>query len=193
MNNLINDNDKIFLLKIARETIIKKNKTVWLSNEQLKSLSNELTAKGGGFVTLTKDGHLRGCIGYILPEYPVYQTVIENAYNAAYSDPRFSPLSKDEINKIKIEISILTIPKKLIYNGFDDLLEKLNPRQDGVILKKSFRSSTFLPQVWEQLPNKSDFLSHLCMKAGLKHDEWRQGELEIEIYNAIVFSEEEYF
>jgi uncharacterized protein len=179
-----------FILKIARNTIIKEEKKIWLSEKEILDLPDVLKEKRGGFVTIQKNGNLRGCIGYILPMYPLYQTVIENAYNAAYSDPRFSPVMKNEINDLHIEISVLTVPGKIFYKDSNDLLAKLNPFKDGVIIKKGFYSATFLPQVWEQLPNKTEFLKHLCMKAGFDSDEWEKNLLDVEIYHAEVFEED---
>lgn len=185
----INKKNRQYLLNIARQTIIKKVKNIWLSKDEIKSLESILHQKRGGFVTLQKHGNLRGCIGYILPIKKLYETVIENAYNAAYSDFRFPPVTEDEIKELEIEISVLTVPQALKYQDSSDLLDKLNPLQDGVILSKGYSSATFLPQVWEQLPNKKDFLSHLCLKAGLSQDQWKIGDLQVEIYHAEMFAE----
>jgi AmmeMemoRadiSam system protein A len=185
----ISDINRKFLLELARKTISAKNSSDLLTQDQVDKLDPVLKEKRGCFVTLNLFNNLRGCIGYILPIMPLYQAVIDNAYNAAYSDPRFPPVSDDEIKSLHMEISVLTVPQKLSYNSAEDLLNKLVPLQDGVILKKGFRSSTFLPQVWEQLPDKKEFLGHLCMKAGLKPDEWTKLTLDIETYKAEVFEE----
>jgi AmmeMemoRadiSam system protein A len=187
---MLDKDEKKTLLSLARKTICKKEKKIWLSNLEIDLLSDNLKEKRGGFVTLYINNNLRGCIGYILPIFPLYETVIENAYNAAYSDPRFPPISENEIEKIHIEISILSIPEKLNYNNASELLNKLNPLNDGVIIKRGYHSATFLPQVWEQIPDKKEFLQHLCMKAGLSLNEWENGTLEVEIYHAEVFEEE---
>ena len=179
--------EKKFLQETAKETIIKKTKKIWLSEEKIINLPRALLEERGCFVTLHKNGNLRGCIGYILPITPLYKAVIENAYNAAYSDPRFPPVDPEELDDLDIEISVLTPPTRLSYNDKDDLLEKLSPGKDGVILRKGPFTSTFLPQVWEQLPDKEDFLNHLCLKAGLKHDEWKNSLLEVEIYRVEYF------
>jgi len=105
--------------------------------------------------------------------------VIENAKNAAMRDPRFSPVTKEELAAITIEISALTTPLELIYKDSDDLLKKLQPNIDGVILENRSRQSTFLPQVWEQLPDKIQFLEHLAMKAGLSRDEWKSSKFKV--------------
>jgi AmmeMemoRadiSam system protein A len=189
MAEIIGENDKKYLLMLARKTIEMKEKKIWLSSNQIEELSNNLKQKKGGFVTLNLDNNLRGCIGYILPLFPLYHTIIENAYNAAYSDPRFEPVTEEEVDKLHIEISVLSVPEKMVYNNAEELLEKLNPLKDGVIIKKGFYSSTFLPQVWEQIPEKEIFMSHLCLKAGLNGNEWEKGKLEVETYHADVFEE----
>ena len=143
----------------------------------------------GTFVTLTLNKQLRGCIGSLTADVPIRTGVRRNAINAAFHDPRFAPLSAADFEKVKIEISILSAPQRLNYRDGDDLLEKLRPGVDGVIVRKDHASATFLPQVWEQLPEKHDFLSHLCTKAGLAADAWRQTRLEISTYQVQHFSE----
>ena len=112
-----------------------------------------------------------------------------NALNAAFRDPRFSPLSKEEWKKVKIEISILTEPKILSYDGPEDLLEKVHSGVDGVIIQKGAYQSTFLPQVWEQLPDKELFLRHLCQKGGMDGDCWKSTDTKVEVYTASYFNE----
>jgi len=186
----IESKNRAFLLKLARKVIEQNSKNDIIPSKEIDQLSSVLKEKRGCFVTLTKNHNLRGCIGYILPIAPLYKAVIDNAYSAAFSDPRFPPVSKDEANNLHLEISVLSVPEKLDYNGKEDLLKKLIPLKDGVIIKKGFNSATFLPQVWEQLPKKDDFLGHLCLKSGLSPNEWEKGTLEIEIYHAEVFEEE---
>lgn len=173
--------EKKLLLELARKSIKKEEINVDDIPESLKE-------KKAVFVTLTIDNQLRGCIGHIFASAPLYQAVIDCAHSSAYSDPRFPPVSEEEINKLKIEISILTNPEKLEYKDKDDLLNKLT-HEHGVIIKKGMHSSTFLPSVWEQLPKKEDFLGHLCMKAGLAADEWESGSLEVETYKVEKFEE----
>ncbi len=189
-NNQINENNRKFLLELARKTIEKRKKSNILSNEEIAKLPEILKEKRGCFVTLNKNNNLRGCIGYILPIAPLFQAVIDNAYSAAFSDPRFPPVSENEVSNLHIEISVLTVPERVDYKDANDLLNKLAPQKDGLIIKKGLYSATFLPQVWEQLPGKEDFLGHLCMKAGLNPDEWKKGNLEIEIYKAEAFEED---
>jgi AmmeMemoRadiSam system protein A len=142
-------------------------------------------------VTLTVGGELRGCIGNIFPERPLAEDVIQNARNAALHDPRFSPVTADELGKIEVEVSVLSVPAKLQFSSPEDLLQKLRPQQDGVVLTVRGRRATFLPQVWEQLPDANDFLRHLSSKAGLSADAWRQPGTEIMIYHVDAFKESE--
>ncbi|MEA3497599.1 MAG: AmmeMemoRadiSam system protein A [Campylobacterota bacterium] len=123
------------------------------------------------FVTLTIDGNLRGCIGSLVPRQSLYDDIISNAKSAAFNDPRFIPLSKDEFENTKIEISILTPAVKVNYTDFKDLESKIVPNKDGVILKLGNHQATFLPQVWEQLPSFDLFMLHLYNKAGLEMTE----------------------
>ncbi|HMB00392.1 MAG TPA: AmmeMemoRadiSam system protein A, partial [Spirochaetota bacterium] len=134
---------------------------------------------------------LRGCIGYIQPLKPLFQAVIDNAYNAAFRDSRFQPVTEKELEELEIEISVLTVPRPLQFKDKQELLRKLEPRRHGVILQLHGRSATYLPQVWEQLPQKTAFLKYLCRKAGLSSDAWHNENVTIKTYEAYVFSEED--
>lgn len=177
-----------YLLSVARRTIEER-----LFNKDMPEDKNIHTKKylekRGTFVTLTINGNLRGCIGHIIPQESLIDGIRINAINAAFEDPRFPPLSKKEWDKVKVEISILTEPEILKYSGSDDLLGKLRPDIDGVIIKKGYAQATFLPQVWEQLPNKAEFLTHLCMKAGMNGSEWKKGDLTVYTYQVQAFEE----
>ncbi|WP_461832840.1 AmmeMemoRadiSam system protein A [Desulfothermus sp.] len=187
---LTEDEGKI-LLKLARGAI--EERLFGKSNQEIseQDLNKEVfQEKRGVFVTLNKRGNLRGCIGHIQPILPLIKGVKENAVNAAFNDPRFPPLSQIEYPEIKIEVSVLTNPTPLHFNGYQELLNKLKPNKHGVILKKGFYQATFLPQVWEQLPDKRDFLTHLSMKAGLSPTGWMDDDIEIFIYEVQAFEEE---
>jgi AmmeMemoRadiSam system protein A len=149
-----------------------------------------LQARSGTFVTLKIDNQLRGCIGSLAATTPMAQGVRENALNAALHDPRFPALKKAELESVRIEVSVLTEPVELEYTDADDLLARLKPGVDGLIIKKGYASATFLPQVWEQLPRPESFLSHLCMKAGLPAEQWREGDLTVLVYGVQYFEEE---
>ena len=183
---MIPDADRKALLKLAREAIERYPKQM----PGFDGLPESLHEKCGVFVTLTIEDKLRGCIGYINATSPLCGAVAENACHAAYSDPRFSPLRPQERKKVRIEVSVLTRPEPLAYSGPADLLEKLDSEM-GVILRKGRREATFLPQVWEQLPDKIEFLEHLSMKAGLQPDAWQDDGIEVLTYRVEHFSEQE--
>ena len=177
------------LLAVARKAIERKLLNQGDTRRPDEALSPRLSEKRGTFVTLTINGSLRGCIGHITPQEPLIEGTRINALNAAFHDPRFKPLSQKEWRSVKIEISVLTDPKPLPYSDGDDLLEKLRPGIDGVIIKKEYHQATFLPQVWEQLPDKKEFLTHLCLKAGLDGYAWEREELEVSTYQVQAFEE----
>ena len=120
---------------------------------------------------------------------PLAENVRRNAINAAFHDPRFPPLDLDELDRIAVEVSVLSPPAALSYEDADDLMSGLRPGLDGVILRKGASSATFLPQVWKQLPRCQDFLSHLCLKAGLSARAWYDGKLQVETYQVQSFEE----
>lgn len=179
------------LLEIARKTIAERLGLSYESSSDLDAESRDTAfeSRWGTFVTLKINDQLRGCIGNLLPDKPLISAVQDNAVNAAFQDPRFAPLSKQEFEKIQIEVSLLTEPKPLDYKDGRDLLDKLRSHVDGVILRKGPYSSTFLPQVWEQLPDKRTFLEQLCMKAGLTADAWQKGDIEVMTYQVQYFEE----
>ncbi|OGI15138.1 hypothetical protein A3K63_03330 [Candidatus Micrarchaeota archaeon RBG_16_49_10] len=180
--------EKKYLLKLARETLERHFEGKGDLIPKSMPFKN-LEKKAGTFVTLEEEGELRGCIGHIIPVNPIYKDVAENALNAAFQDPRFVPVVKEELGKISIEVSVLTVPKTLEHKSAEDLLSKLRPGVDGVIIEFEGRSATFLPQVWEQLKDKKEFLRHLCMKAWLPQDSWKAGDCKIEVYQVECFSE----
>jgi AmmeMemoRadiSam system protein A len=144
----------------------------------------------GVFVTLHKQGDLRGCIGSLAAVESVVDGIKRNALNAAFHDYRFKPLTAGELSALHVEVSVLTDPEPLGYEDADHLLRLLHPGRDGVILKgPRGESATFLPQVWQQLPAPEQFLGHLCRKAGLAEGAWRSGTLEILIYQVQSFEE----
>jgi hypothetical protein len=143
--------------------------------------------KRGVFVTLKMNDELRGCIGNIEPVYPLYKAVMANAREAAFSDPRFYPVTREELNELRIEISVLSVLEKIEYSFADDLLEKLRPEKDGILIEKGAYKSTYLPQVWDEIKDGEIFLSSLCMKAGLPADEWKKGRLNVYRYEVEKF------
>lgn len=184
--------EKIALLKLARDSIANRLKGR-KDDPESKSFRSCLTDhKSGVFVTLHKKGTLRGCIGNIEARMPVLTGIRKNACHAAFDDTRFAPLTEGELDEIDIEISILTSPEKINYSSLEDMVSILTPYKDGVIIEKQHCRATFLPQVWDQLPEPESFLSHLCTKAGLSAGEWRKGDLDIYTYQVQSFGEREY-
>ena len=161
---------KKVLLKLARESLAQAvGEPSHIVIDKMLEENPWLKEKGAAFVTLnTKEGALRGCIGSLVAHRKLYEDVMANAQNAALHDPRFVAMRKDELDKIKVEVSLLTPAKPLEYSSIEDLKSKIRVGKDGVILKQGHYQSTFLPQVWEQLPSFELFFAHLCKKAGLK-------------------------
>jgi AmmeMemoRadiSam system protein B/AmmeMemoRadiSam system protein A len=181
------------LVKLARHTIMERLGRSLPSSEvnllKMAMQDKNFQSHCGTFVTLKIQGQLRGCIGNLTPAESIANGIKRNAINAAFHDPRFAPLSTDELEQTEIEVSILTEPHPLEYRDSDDLIDKLRVNIDGVIIRKGHASATFLPQVWEQLPKPEDFLTHLCMKAGLPSDAWKSSQLEILTYQVQYFAE----
>ncbi|MEA3435103.1 MAG: AmmeMemoRadiSam system protein A [Thermodesulfobacteriota bacterium] len=184
----LTDEDRKSLLKLAR-TAIEAEINAGSKIRRPEKISSGLKEKMGCFVTLHKGGILRGCIGTIEPVRSLAFNVEENALNAAFHDPRFPAVEKDELSDIDIEISVLTVPKKVDFKDGDDLKKKLKPKNHGVILSQGYQSATFLPQVWEQLPDIEDFLEHLCQKGGMGGECWKDRETTVKVYEAEYFSE----
>ncbi|HNR93631.1 MAG TPA: AmmeMemoRadiSam system protein A [Kiritimatiellia bacterium] len=147
-----------------------------------------LTRIQATFVTLTLKENLRGCIGMLEAVYPLCRDVAQNAFAAAFRDPRFPPLSEKELPVVKMEISLLTPPVPFPVSSEQDLLSRMRPGVDGLILEDGFRRGTFLPAVWEDLPDPRDFLMHLKLKAGLPPDYWSD-TLRVSRYTAHKISE----
>ena len=183
----LTEEEQAFLLHLARQTLeqyLTDGSTPEVDESQL---SDRLKEKRACFVTLNKYGMLRGCIGTLAPEDELYKAVIKNAINAAVADPRFAPVQYEELSEITVEISVLTPSERIFYDSTEDLFRKIEGR--GVTICAGFRRATYLPQVWEQLPDPEEFLSHLCQKAGLSADFWKEGTLEVYVYTAQVFGE----
>jgi len=175
-----NQDEKKELLKIARTTL--KHKILEEKIYQPQMSNPKFLQKRGVFVTLHLNGQLRGCIGNIEPVKPLIEAVRDNAIACAVEDPRFFPLTRNELAEVDIEISILTKP-------VPKTLDEIQPNIDGVILSKDGFTATFLPQVWQELSKKEDFLSHLCQKAGLEANAWQDSDCQFSCYQAIAFGE----
>jgi len=159
---------KNMLLEVAKGAIYSKfcHKDIIDKKELVKKFPN-FTKRAATFVTLTLNGNLRGCIGSLIAHNALIDDLTTNAYKAAFEDPRFPPLTKEEFENVDIEISLLSQPIEIRYSDLNDLQSKINKGVDGMIVRQGSKQATFLPQVWEQLPNFEDFLTHLFHKAGI--------------------------
>ncbi|MBL8050294.1 MAG: AmmeMemoRadiSam system protein A [Anaerolineales bacterium] len=189
MSQLLTDGEKQTLLKIARESIelVVQEKTLLKLN--IDAYPPALREYGASFVTLTIHHQLRGCIGTLEAYQPLIEDVREHAIAAALEDPRFLPIEKSELNRIRIEVSRLGAPQALSYESSEDLIKKLNPHIDGVIIKYGERKATFLPQVWEKIPNPSEFMNQLCYKMNGQANLWRETKLQVFTYQVEEFRE----
>lgn len=182
--DFLNEEEKKFLLQLARQSIVH-----YLKNREMLEIEVDnprLKEKQGAFVTLHVNGELRGCIGYPLPYKPLYQTIIEVAVAAATEDYRFIPLSEEELDDLSIEISVLTLPRKV------ERPEEVVVGKHGIIISKGLHKGLLLPQVpLEYGWDLETYLNHGCLKAGLPPDEWRRG-VNLEVFEAQVFSEDDY-
>lgn len=183
--------DKKTLLNIAREAIQKKARDEKLPVLEVDSFAPPLRKKRASFVTLKKRGALRGCVGTLKAEQPLVEDVQVRALAAAFHDFRFPPLDAEELEEITIEVSVLTKPRTLDYESPEDLVHELEPGLDGVVLSDGHHKATFLPQVWEKLPDVETFLSRLCYKMGVKPDLWREKKLDVKTYRVIKCTEDD--
>ncbi len=188
MDDVLTQEQGKSLLQLARQTIAEQ---LGSAGEAVAEPDSALDTEYGTFVTLKIMGGLRGCIGNLLASGSVAESIKRNAIGAAFHDSRFSPLTAKEFENVEIDISVLSQPQTLEYLDGADLISKLRPGIDGVILKLAGAGATFLPQVWDQLPDPELFLGHLCRKAGLVDTAWRDSHPEIEIYQVQAFEEEE--
>jgi len=162
----LKDNFSKLLLDICKKSILAglEEKEPDIDRDSLPAVFNE---DGACFVTLEREGELRGCIGSIVAHRPLIDDLIKNAYSSAFSDPRFSPLKKWEFEDLSIAISLLSAPVKMTFKDEEDLLSQIKPNEDGIIIKDGIYHAVYLPSVWEQLPEKKIFLNSLKEKAGL--------------------------
>ncbi len=186
---MIPQSDRKKLLELARNSIesVFKNQDVKVSTEIKKKYSK----RQGVFVTLTKHGELRGCIGFPRPVLPLWQAIINAARSAAFEDPRFFPLREDELNEVKIEISVLTVPELIKVDKPEDYLKKIKIGEDGLIIESVHGSGLLLPQVFtEYNVDVEGALRMLCQKAMLPSNAWKDLNNRIYKFQAEIFSEE---
>ena len=181
--------DRKTLLKLARGALEEGVGGQPLSPLDLNTLSSRLIEPGATFVTLTINHQLRGCVGALEATLALAEDVRVHAVAAALDDYRFPAVREEEVSKIKIEISRLTLPKLLSFDNPGKLLEQIRPGVDGVVLQQGDRRATFLPQVWEKVPKVEVFLSMLCRKMGVHSDQWRSTKLQVFTYQVEEFQE----
>jgi AmmeMemoRadiSam system protein A len=177
------------LLQLARQAVEHAARREALPTLAIDGEPDSLRRTGCAFVTLTKGGMLRGCIGGLEPRLPLAIDVWEHAFMAASEDFRFLPVQPDEMASIDLEVSVLTVACPLEYTHPDDLLAKIRPHVDGVILTDGLNRATFLPQVWEKVSGPAEFFDRLAEKAGLPPDAWRRRRVQIQTYQVISFYE----
>lgn len=170
--SVVSASDGRLLLRVANESIAHGLAHSQPLAPDPQRYPPSLRQPGASFVTLHLHGELRGCIGSLEAHRPLLADVAHNAFAAAFRDPRFSPLRIDELLPLQIHLSILSAPVPMAFASQDDLLAQLRPGVDGLILADLGRRGTFLPAVWESLPDRQQFLAHLKAKAGLPADHW---------------------
>lgn len=177
------------LCRIARRTL----EAAILNRSELPinlaELPERLRAPGASFVTLTIGGQLRGCIGTVEPYKPLAEDVGSNAVKSATIDPRFPPMSPDELERTDIEVSVLSELQPLPKERHSDLPRIVRPGVDGVMMIQGWRRGVLLPQVWEKIPNAEAFLDHVCLKAGLAPGAWRDPSVDVYVFQVWAFHE----
>lgn len=189
ISNLSPD-ERTLLLKLARQSIEAAATGQSLPQVTLDGFPLSLRQPAACFVTLYIGGDLRGCTGTLVARAPLAEEVIQTAAQTALYDPRFASVTPDELPSIDIEISVLTAPQKLDVPSADDLPRLIRPGIDGVTLSKGLHRATFLPQVWDKIPDPIEFLNMLCQKMGLSPQAWRAPGMQVEVYQVEEFAEQ---
>ena len=186
----LSQDERVILLQLARKALVDAVQKRPLFTITVENFSRRLQENGASFVTLTIQDNLRGCIGALEAYQPLVEDVREHAVAAALNDYRFQPVKPEELSVIRIEISSLTPAERCEYNRTEDLLRIIRPGIDGVIVKDGIRRATFLPQVWQKIPDPGIFFSMLCQKMGAPSNLWQRKKLEVFRYQVEEFHEE---
>lgn len=189
LEEALSPHERGYLLSLSRKTLNQCAAQAALPTVPEADQSSGLLIENHCFVTLRIGAVLRGCIGSIGPHEFLYKRVIESTKGAAMEDPRFEPVSPDEVNKIDIGISVLTDSRALHYENVNELLGLIIPFKHGVIIRKGWQAATYLPQVWNHVEDKERFLSELCIKARLHPDAWRDLNTTVEVFESLSFGE----
>lgn len=178
------------LIELARKSI--SNQLKGKDTEAVKELQKEFSTKQGVFVTLKKQGELRGCIGFPEPIMALWRAVVEASQSAAFSDPRFNPITEEEFKEISIEVSVLTKPELIKVESADEYPSKVHIGEDGLIIRSSYGSGLLLPQVFieHKCSSPEEALKMTCQKAGIDSYAWKEEGIEIYTFQAQIFSEE---
>ncbi len=181
--------DRQWLLRLARGALLNAAGMGPAPELAETALPAALAQRRGCFVTLSRRGELRGCVGHIFPQAPLYRAVMDTARSAALRDPRFPPVQGREAHEVTIQISLLTEPRPLTCRTPEEALEQIACGTDGVVLRLEGRMATFLPEVWEQFRSKTDFMSRLSRKAGCDPQAWRREDAVVLTYRTESFGE----
>jgi AmmeMemoRadiSam system protein A len=177
------------LLQIARQAVVAAvgGQRHW--QPKMSDVPSTLLRPGACFVTLHTRGRLHGCIGSVEPRLPLALDVARNAQSAALDDPRFYPLTAAEVDDTAIEVSVLTPMQPLTYTDLDDLVRQIRPGVDGVLVGRDWQRGLLLPQVWENIPDPYDFLSHVALKASAAIDIYHHPETKVHVFQVISFTQ----
>jgi AmmeMemoRadiSam system protein A len=189
MDLIVSEPAQNLLLALARRTLIDCTSGRALPHLGSSEMPDEVAPLRACFTTLTRGGVLRGCIGQLRATQPLWRAVIDSTAGAAMRDPRFAAVRSEEVGEIKIEVSVLGQASGLEYSTPGELLNKIRPGIDGLVLNCGSRTSTFLPKVWEKLPDPVSFLEQLSLKAGLDKDAWQREDALISVYETQEFGE----
>jgi len=184
---LFNKNRKL-LLNLSRRAIEYYFDTHQILHPDLSDIPYEICEKKGVFITLYYKNQIRGRTGYIDPIKDLWEAVIENSVNVAFFNHKFKALDREELDDITIEISIISPIKKIIYNTPEELLKRIE-KGKGILIKKGMHSASFLPDAWDYVDSKADFLDNLCLKSKLKANTWELEKLEIYSFDTETFGE----
>lgn len=190
MTTMLTKDEKQYLLQVARAALEAAANHRQLPPLDLKTLPERLQTKGASFVTLTRLGKLRGCIGTLIVQRPLAEDVQQHAVEAARHDRRFPPIQPDETQTIAIEVSVLSEPQPMLDTDPAMIPKLLRPGVDGVVIRSGSRRATFLPQVWERVSSPEQFLEMLCQKAGMPGEAWKQGDVEMLVYQVESFHDD---
>lgn len=176
------------LAELARQAVVHRLET-GEAPPVPRNLPEPLRQARAAFASLHHGEQLRGCMGTLIGRKPLIEQAQESAIEAAVADPRFEPVSRAELDRLTLNASVLTEPEQLWVSSEAELLERLRPGEDGLILKDGHRQATFLPAVWEHLPEPREFIAHLKAKAGLRPDHWSP-DMQVARYTSVTFTAE---